>query len=138
MTLEEIRRVGIVGAGTMGGEIGFVSALGGYAVLLYDVEQSRIDTTLRRLELTTRGQVASGLISESQRQEALARIAATTEIERVAQCDLLSESVYEELAVKREGDPALERVAAYLGAMVERGELGMKSGKGFYEYPVSR
>jgi len=102
MKVEEIGSVGIIGAGTMGAEIGFVCALAGYDTLLHDLEQSRLDAALARLEPITRQYVESGTVSEEARRLALARIDGTTDAGRVAQCDLLSESVFEELDVKRE------------------------------------
>lgn len=102
MKMDGIDRVGIVGAGTMGGEIAFVCALAGYDTLLYDLERTSIDRTLARLQHTTSMLVASGALADEARRDAFARMEGSTDMGAVARCDLLSESVFEEIAVKRE------------------------------------
>ncbi|MBD3649683.1 MAG: 3-hydroxyacyl-CoA dehydrogenase [Pseudomonadales bacterium] len=111
MTLDQIRQVGIIGAGTMGCEIGFVCSLAGYPTLLYDVQQQQIDVARQRLEVLAQSYINSGSITEEQGRKALSGIDTTMDLEEAAQADLLSESVFEEVSAKKDVWSRLGKVA---------------------------
>src|SRR3989304_5435488 len=69
-----IRKIGIIGAGQMGGGIAHVVALHGYDVALHDIAKERVDQALGIIDRNLARQVASGKISEDERQKALAPI----------------------------------------------------------------
>src|SRR5580692_1859638 len=74
--MAEIKRVGIIGAGQMGGGIAHVCALAGYDVLINDLEQQRIDDCLLVIDHNMSRQVSRGIVGELDKREAFARISA--------------------------------------------------------------
>jgi 3-hydroxybutyryl-CoA dehydrogenase len=93
-------KVGVVGAGLMGAEIALVFALGGMDVVLSDREDAALDRAIIRLEALLDKGVARGAYSPDQRRDGLARIVTTTDIAAFAECDLVTEAVFESLEVK--------------------------------------
>jgi 3-hydroxybutyryl-CoA dehydrogenase len=103
MKIEDVRRVLVVGAGTMGQEIGLQCAMHGYDVALYDVSEDALAGARERHRAVLTNFVAEGRLSEPLKEATLARITGTTDPEEAAAgADLLSESVPEQPARKRE------------------------------------
>jgi 3-hydroxybutyryl-CoA dehydrogenase len=97
----DIRKIGIVGAGQMGSGIAHVCAIGGYDVVLNDVDDERINNGLATISGSTARQVSKGLITEESRQEGLKRIQTALSFEAFGDCDLVIEAATEKEAVKR-------------------------------------
>jgi 3-hydroxybutyryl-CoA dehydrogenase len=98
----EIRQVGVVGLGTMGAGIAQVSIQAGFETIGREVNVDlgeRGRATIERY--LTRG-VDKGRMSADDRDSALARLTLTTELEALAECDLVIEAVLEVLPLKRE------------------------------------
>ena len=72
--MAEIKTVGIIGAGQMGGGIAHVCALAGYTVKLHDISADRIVAGIAGIERNLTRQVARGLITIEDSQKALSRI----------------------------------------------------------------
>ncbi|WP_222919652.1 3-hydroxyacyl-CoA dehydrogenase NAD-binding domain-containing protein [Natrinema sp. SYSU A 869] len=109
MVREQIDRIGVVGAGTMGSGIAQVAATGGYDVVMRDIESEfvengfdTIDDSLERLD--TRGDL------KEEPATIRDRIEGTTLLEDLAGCDLVVEAALEELSVKQEIFADLERI----------------------------
>jgi 3-hydroxybutyryl-CoA dehydrogenase len=96
-----IRKIGIIGAGQMGGGIAHVVALSGYDVAIYDIAKEKVDTALATIDKNLTRQVASGKISEEQRQQALGRIAYAETMKGFSDADLVIEAATEDETVKR-------------------------------------
>ena len=106
----EIRKVGVVGLGTMGAGIAQVSVQSGFETVGREVDAElgeRGRATIERY--LTRG-VEKGRMSEGDRDAALGRLTLTTELSDLADCDLVIEAVLEELELKREVFAELDRV----------------------------
>ncbi len=106
----EIRKVGVVGLGTMGAGIAQVSVQSGFETIGREVEPQLGDrgrTTIERY--LTRG-VEKGRLSGDERDAALGRLALTTDLADLADCDLVIEAALEELELKREIFAELDRV----------------------------
>jgi 3-hydroxybutyryl-CoA dehydrogenase len=97
----EMKTVGVVGAGQMGNGIAHVCALAGYGVKLHDVSLDRIQSGLATINGNMARQVAKGAITETQRADALKRIAAAESVEAFADADLVIESAVENEEVKK-------------------------------------
>lgn len=95
-----ISRVGIVGSGIMGSGIAEVAAKAGHTVVLRSRRQESADAMLAGLEKSLNKQVDKGRLEESARDEALALVSATDDLGALADCDLVIESVVEDLDVK--------------------------------------
>jgi 3-hydroxybutyryl-CoA dehydrogenase len=97
----DIRKVGVIGAGQMGNGIAHVVALAGYDVLLHDVSRERIEAGLATINGNMTRQVASGRITEAERDAALDRISPAIGLEAFEATDLVIESASENEAIKR-------------------------------------
>jgi 3-hydroxybutyryl-CoA dehydrogenase len=101
MRLSDIKRVLILGAGTMGQQIGLQCAMYGYEVVYYDLTQEILDRALKRVAKLGSWFVSSGVLTEEKLRQTLARISATPDPVKAAQnTDLVSESVPEDPQLK--------------------------------------
>jgi len=101
MKVEDIKRVLILGAGTMGQQIGLQCAMHQYDVVYYDLSQEILDKALRRVAKLGTWYTSNGLLTEENLQTALARISATPDPAKAAQdVDFISESVPEDPELK--------------------------------------
>ena len=106
----EIRRVGVVGLGTMGAGIAQVSVQAGFETVGREVSDElgeRGKATIAHY--LTRG-VEKGRLTQEQKDTAIGRLTLTTELADLADCDLVIEAVLEELPLKREVFAELDRV----------------------------
>ncbi len=112
MQIDDVRRVAIVGAGTMGQQIGFQCAGHGYDVVLYDVDPAALEGAKERIETYPRGLESGGAITSGLRDSAQARITLTTDLATAAQdADVLSEAVPESRISKDVCSPSSMRPA---------------------------
>ena len=96
-----IHDIGIIGAGQMGGGIAHVCALAGYNVKLADIDADALSRTLETMGGNMERQIAKGLISADQKDEALARIDTGTELGLISECDVVIESATENEELKK-------------------------------------
>ncbi|MBI2708171.1 MAG: NAD(P)-binding domain-containing protein [Actinobacteria bacterium] len=96
-----IKRVGIVGSGIMGSGIAEVAARSGHEVVLRSRRQATADAMVAGLETSLSRQVDKGRMSAEERDTVLGRVSGTHHIGDLADCDLVIESVVEDLAIKR-------------------------------------
>ena len=101
MRADEIRRVLVIGSGTMGLQIGLQAAMHGFEVVLHDADQAALDGAEQRLRGYGAAPVAAGSISAEAMERALARIERVTDpVVAAAGVDLVSESVPEDPVLK--------------------------------------
>jgi 3-hydroxybutyryl-CoA dehydrogenase len=96
-----IKRVGIVGSGIMGSGIAEVAAKTGHQVVLRSRKQETADAMVASLEKSLGRQVEKGRLAEADRDAALANVTATSAIDDLADCDLVIESIVEDLETKK-------------------------------------
>src|SRR5579864_6081044 len=96
-----IKRLGIVGSGIMGSGIAECAAMHGFEVVLRSRSQTTADSTLAGMEKSLAKQVDKGRVSEADRDSALSRVIATSDLAELAECDLVIESVVEDMDVKK-------------------------------------
>jgi 3-hydroxybutyryl-CoA dehydrogenase len=96
----DIRTVGVIGAGQMGQGIAHVCALGGYDVLLNDIEPDRIKDALGIIDGHMSRQVARGVITDADREAALKRIK-SADLAATGGADLIVEAATENEEVKK-------------------------------------
>ncbi len=97
-----ISRLGIVGSGIMGSGIAEVAAKAGVEVILRSRKQETADAMVASLEKSLAKQVERGKLEEQAAKEIAARVSATDDLHALHDCDLVLESVVEDLAVKKE------------------------------------
>jgi 3-hydroxybutyryl-CoA dehydrogenase len=101
MQIDDVHRVVIVGAGTMGQQIGFQCAGHGFDVMLYDNSPAALRSARERIEAYAGELVGAGVIGAEVRDAALGRIEATTEPSAAAaEADLISEAIPEDPKLK--------------------------------------
>ncbi|MGH7038096.1 MAG: 3-hydroxybutyryl-CoA dehydrogenase [Stellaceae bacterium] len=100
-SLDQIRRIGVVGAGQMGGGIAHVCALAGFAVALTDSDAAALQRGIETIARNLSRQVARGRIREEDKEATLARIRTVPDYTGLADCDLVIEAVTEKEEVKR-------------------------------------
>lgn len=105
-----IKRVGIVGSGIMGSGIAEVAARTGHEVVLRSRHQTGADGMIASLERSLARQVDKGKLDAAERDATLSRVTATTALADLSECDLVVESVVEDLEVKRHLFNELDRV----------------------------
>jgi 3-hydroxybutyryl-CoA dehydrogenase len=96
-----IERVGILGSGIMGSGIAEVAAKSGYEVVLRSRKQETADAMVASLEKSLAKQVERGKLEKATADEVRARVTATDHLGALVDCDLVIESVVEDLEVKR-------------------------------------
>jgi 3-hydroxybutyryl-CoA dehydrogenase len=101
LPVPEIRRIGVIGAGQMGGGIAEVAALAGYDIRLLDIEQGKLDEAVERIRNRLDRRVSKGTLSEADRRAALERIATGIDYSLFADCQLVIEAATESEQVKR-------------------------------------
>jgi len=104
-----IRRVGVVGAGTMGNGIAHVFARSGYAVTLYDVEQRFLDRALEGIKKNLARETAKAKITAEQEAAALENITPVLDLAKLAECDFVIEAATEKFEIKAEIFRELDR-----------------------------
>lgn len=95
-------KVGVVGAGLMGAEIALVFALAGHEVLLSDTGEAQLAAALQRIGRALDRGLQRGWYKDEEKPLALARITTTVPLDPFAQCDFVTEAVFEDEAVKAE------------------------------------
>ncbi|MFZ5648319.1 MAG: 3-hydroxyacyl-CoA dehydrogenase family protein [Bacillota bacterium] len=98
-----IKKVAVVGAGTMGSGIAQVCAASGYEVRLTDVSGGMLEKALANIEKSLARFVSKNKISSDDMKAALSRLYTTTDlVEAVKDVDLVIEAVFEDLEIKKE------------------------------------
>jgi 3-hydroxybutyryl-CoA dehydrogenase len=106
----EIRRVGVVGLGAMGGGIAQLCVEAGVDTVGRDVTPELGDGARDRIAHFLTRKVEKGQLEQGARDEAVGRLSLTTELADLADCDLVIEAIVEELAPKRELFAELDRI----------------------------
>jgi 3-hydroxybutyryl-CoA dehydrogenase len=97
----EIRKVGVLGAGTMGNGIAHVFARSGFPVVLCEVEQRFLDRGLETIRKNLTREAEKGKISQDEAQSALHRIQGTLDRSTLSSCDFVIEAATERFEIKR-------------------------------------
>lgn len=105
-----IKRVGIVGSGIMGSGLAEVAAKTGHEVVLRSRQQATADAMLASLEKSLAKQVEREKITAEDRDAIIARVTVTSELAALKDCDLVIESIVENLEAKKALFNELDRI----------------------------
>jgi len=108
--VEDIKKVAVIGAGTMGSGIAQVVAANDYEVVLVDISEQSLQRGLAGIEKSLGRLVKKEKISEDDAIATTGRIANTTNFDDIADVDLVIEAVFEDMGVKKEIYKKLEEV----------------------------
>ena len=98
-----IRQITVIGSGTMGRGIAYLSAVAGYDTFLHDVDNAALDAAKASIESTLRKAADKGKLSEVEAKESLARVQVANELEAaVRTADLIIEAVPEIFDLKKD------------------------------------
>jgi 3-hydroxybutyryl-CoA dehydrogenase len=106
----EIRKVGVVGLGTMGAGIAQVSVQSGFETVGREISNELGERGRATIDRYLSRGVEKGRMTEVDREAALDRLTLTTDLADLADCDLVIEAVLEDLELKRETFAELDRI----------------------------
>jgi 3-hydroxybutyryl-CoA dehydrogenase len=101
VSIDAIKTVAVLGAGTMGNGIAHVFARSGYKVILRDVEQRFLDRGLETIGKNLDREIEKGRLAQAEKATALARLEPVTDMAAVAAADFVVEAVPEKIEIKR-------------------------------------
>jgi len=97
----EIRKIGVIGAGTMGNGIAQVAAQIGCDVIMRDIEDSFVDRGIKSIDKFLAKSVEKGKLAADEKTKIMGRIKGTTKIADLKDVDFVVEAVIEDLALKK-------------------------------------
>ena len=101
MTIDSIKTVAVLGAGTMGNGIAHLFARAGYSVILRDVEQRFLARGMEIVAKNLDREIKKGKLAEAEKPAVLARLQPVTDMSAIAAADFVVEAVPEKLEIKR-------------------------------------
>jgi 3-hydroxybutyryl-CoA dehydrogenase len=106
----EIKKVGVVGCGIMGGGIAQVSAQAGYEVVISEINDELLNKGLAGINSVLSRSVEKGRISQEDKDAAMARIKGTTDTKDFSECDLVIEAIIENMDLKKKIFADLDKI----------------------------
>ncbi|HET7316172.1 MAG TPA: 3-hydroxyacyl-CoA dehydrogenase NAD-binding domain-containing protein, partial [Sphingomicrobium sp.] len=107
----DIRRVGVIGAGTMGGGISMNFLSAGIPVTIVEMSQEALDRGAGVIRKNYETSAAKGRFTGEQVEKAMGHLSPTLDFEALSDCDLIIEAVYENMDVKKEVFGRIEKIA---------------------------
>jgi 3-hydroxybutyryl-CoA dehydrogenase len=101
VTIDSIKTVAVLGAGTMGNGIAHVFARAGYDVILRDVQERFLERGLATMAKNLDREIKKGKLTEAEKTGVLARLRPTTDMSAIAAADFALEAVPEKIEIKR-------------------------------------
>ena len=107
----DIKRVGVIGAGTMGGGISMNFLSAGIPVTIVEMAQEALDRGTATMRKNYEATAAKGRMTGAQVEAAMGALRPTLDFEALADCDLIIEAVFEQMEVKKEIFGRLDKIA---------------------------
>jgi len=111
VTVPSIARIGVIGAGTMGGGIAMNFLNRGARVCLVDTTQAALEAGITRIRANYQRSVARGKLTAADLEQRMALLQPGVSIANIVDCDLVIEAVYEDLDIKRTVFGQIDRFA---------------------------
>lgn len=96
----DIKKIGVIGAGTMGSGIAQVSATYNYEVILHDISQEMLERALKTIDKSLSKLIEKGKV-EGDKENIMSRIKTTTDLNSMKEADFIIEAVFEDFEVKK-------------------------------------
>jgi len=109
--LRDVKKVGIIGAGTMGGGIMMNFLQKGVPCTIVEMQQDALDRGLGVIRKNYDASAAKGRFKPEQVDQMMGLITPSLDLEALADCDLIIEAVYEDMGVKKEIFGKLDKIA---------------------------
>ncbi len=111
VSIERIKKIGVIGAGNMGHQIALLCAINGYGTVCNDVSTEQLQNATNFVQNYLPGRVAKGKLSQQQADQAMQNISFNSNLEKaVSDVDFVIEAVAEKLEVKRSLFKELDRI----------------------------
>src|SRR6476659_8589925 len=107
----DIKRVGVIGAGTMGGGISMNFLSAGIPVTIVEMGEEALDGGTGLMRKNYEATAAKGRLTNEQVEKAMGLLSPTLDFSALAECDLIIEAVYENMDVKKEVFGRLDKIA---------------------------
>lgn len=111
MKLEDIKKIGIAGAGTMGSGIAQIFARKGYEVVVTDIKEEFLENSKRLVNIFNSSLIEEGLMEEREIENILNNIKYSIDKEVFSDCDLIIEAIIEKLDIKQDFWKEVEEIA---------------------------
>lgn len=111
ISLRDIKKVGVIGAGTMGGGISMNFLSAGIPVTIVEMAAEALDRGVGVMRKNYEATAAKGRITQAQVDQAMGALTPTLKMEDLADCDLIIEAVYENMDVKKDIFGKLDAIA---------------------------
>ncbi|MFC2005745.1 3-hydroxyacyl-CoA dehydrogenase family protein [Chloroflexota bacterium] len=134
MKLEDIKSIGVVGGGVMGGGIAQAAILAGYKVIIRDLNDEIVEKTKNTIlngRFGLKSGVERGKLTQEQMDQASANLYVTTKVEDLKDCDLIIEAVGGGLDGAIENKPLKLKVFAELDKTVKKDAIFASNTSGF-------
>lgn len=109
ISIDDIKTVGVIGAGTMGQGIAQITAMAGYRVILFDIEKKALKKAVEIIGKNLDKGIEKGKVTKEQKKDALDNINTTALLEEV-KADFIIEAIVEKLEVKQKVFNELEKI----------------------------
>ncbi len=100
--MNSIKKVGVVGSGTMGSGIAIVAARAGFETCVYDTNSKNLENLAKQTKDFFEKSVARGKMKPEDLESSLKRLSTSTTMTDLADCDLVIEAIFEDLQVKHD------------------------------------
>jgi len=108
--MKKIKKIAVIGTGTMGHGIALVCARSGYEVVINDIKESFLKNGLRRIEEFLTRSVEKEKMTGEEKKQVLSKIKGTTNLNEVKDCDLIIEAISEKADLKKKLFKELDRL----------------------------
>ena len=97
-----VKKIGVIGAGTMGHGISLVAAKAGFDVTMQDIKDEFVQKGLSKIERFLDKSIEKGKMTAEEKKKILSKIKGTTKLEDLKACDLIVEAIFEDVTVKKD------------------------------------
>lgn len=97
-----VKKIGVIGAGTMGHGISLVAAKAGFDVTMQDIKDEFVQKGLSKIERFLDKSIEKGRMTAEEKKKILSKIKGTTKLEDLKDCDLIVEAIFEDVTVKKD------------------------------------
>lgn len=111
MRVEDIKKVGIAGAGTMGSGMAQIFARKGYEVVVTDIKEEFLDNSKRLVSIFNSSLIEEGLMAESEVENTMKNIKYSIDKKVFSDCDLIIEAIIEKMDIKQDFWKEVEEIA---------------------------
>ena len=105
-----VKKIGVIGAGTMGHGISLVSAKAGFDVIMRDIKDEFVKKGLSKVERFLDKSIEKGKMTEDEKKKILSKIKGTTKLEDFKDVDLVIEAIFEDVKVKKDIFKELDKI----------------------------